>query len=226
MFYHNPMPQQKKRPTGPNTEAGKAAIRRNPIKHGITAQTPVIPLVEDEQDWLDLRDGVIHQLDARGALQTALAERIAGIIWRLQRTLRFEVESTTAGIEDIPRDWLFARKAARLPAPARITPEHIQEMDRMIAARLLPGADTLDKVHRHETTLHRFLRQSLYQYFWIKGLYKPGGKLKLPEFDPTSRENSRPVPKYLQPPAGPDRDGDDDGLPPGQVAPIDDADNS
>ena len=40
----------KKRRGGPKTAAGKARVRRNPIKHGVLAQTPVIPLVAREED--------------------------------------------------------------------------------------------------------------------------------------------------------------------------------
>ena len=38
--------QQNKRGGGPRTAAGRAVVRRNPIKHGVLAQTPVIELVE------------------------------------------------------------------------------------------------------------------------------------------------------------------------------------
>ena len=48
-----------KRGGGPKTPKGKAAVRTNPIKHGVLAQTPVIPLVEREEDWRRLRDGVL-----------------------------------------------------------------------------------------------------------------------------------------------------------------------
>ena len=43
---------------GPKRPEGKAVVRRNPIKHGVLAQTPVIPLVEREEDWRRLRQGV------------------------------------------------------------------------------------------------------------------------------------------------------------------------
>ena len=37
--------ERKKRGGGPKTPEGKEVVRRNPIKHGVLAQTPVIPLV-------------------------------------------------------------------------------------------------------------------------------------------------------------------------------------
>ena len=39
------MAHKKGRGGGPKTPEGKAVVRRNPIKHGVLAQTPVIPLV-------------------------------------------------------------------------------------------------------------------------------------------------------------------------------------
>ena len=71
----------RKRGGGPKTEAGKAIVRRNPIRHGVLAQTPVIPLVEKPEDWQLLRNGVFAYLKAEGALEEALADRIAGLLW-------------------------------------------------------------------------------------------------------------------------------------------------
>ncbi len=60
--------RKKKRGGGPKTPEGKAAVRRNPIKHGVLAQTPVIPLVEREEDWRRLRDGVFEYFRVEGAM--------------------------------------------------------------------------------------------------------------------------------------------------------------
>ena len=70
---------------GPKTAAGKAVVRRNPIKHGALAlrpprqsgrsgqaPTPVIPLVEREEDWQRLRQGVFDFFELEGA---------AGVAW-------------------------------------------------------------------------------------------------------------------------------------------------
>ncbi len=68
---------------GPKTEAGKAVVARNAIKHGVLAQTPVVTLVESVEDWERLRSGVFEYLQVEGTLEEALADRIAGLIWRL-----------------------------------------------------------------------------------------------------------------------------------------------
>jgi hypothetical protein len=52
--------------------------------------------------------------------------------------------------------------------------EDVEEMNRMMLSRLLPGDETMDKVMRYETRLHRFLLQKIYQILVLKGLVKTG----------------------------------------------------
>jgi hypothetical protein len=77
-------------------------------------------------------------------------------------------------------------------------------MDRMLMARLLPGDETLDKVMRYETKLHRFLLQTLHQFMVVKGLRKPGGRyygessLNPPGLtQPRGPSTPQRVPKYV-----------------------------
>ena len=142
---------------GPRTARGKAAVRLNPLKHGVLSQTPVLPLVESAADWERLRNGVFEYLEVSGALEEALADRIAGIVWRMYRVARFESASIDRYLRDVPRDFKLSRKLAKLPTPRKPTREMVEEMDRMLMERLLPGEETLEKVMRYETRLHRFL---------------------------------------------------------------------
>src|SRR3972149_4966285 len=111
-------PAQDERPPrrrggGPRTPEGKAVVRRNPIKHAVLAQTPVIPLGEREEDWRRLRDGVFEYFQVEGAMEEALADRIAGIIWRLYRVVRFESESINRYLRDVPKDWRLSERLSR-----------------------------------------------------------------------------------------------------------------
>lgn len=159
-----------KRGGGPKTEAGKAVVRLNSIRHGVLAQTPVIPLVESQDDWERLREGLFEYWKPDGMMQAALVERIAALVWRLYRVVRFESESIAAYLKDVPRDWQMSRRAAGMPVPELVTPEVVEEMDRMLTARLLPGDETIDKIMRYEVRLHRFLLQSTHQLLMLKGL--------------------------------------------------------
>lgn len=172
-----------KRGGGPKTAAGKAVVRLNPMRHGVLSQTPVIPLVEREEDWEKLRRGIFDQLGVKGTLEESLAERIASLIWRLHRVVRFESESIVGYLDDVPGDWREMRGWAG--EPTKVTEEAVREMDKMLMARLLPGDESLDKIMRYETRLHRFLLQTLHQLLILKGLRKHGSRYYgLPDLDP------------------------------------------
>src|SRR5215813_2438266 len=78
--------------TGAKTEEGKAMVRFNAVTHGLTAETAVIPFVENPEDWEAHREGILESLSPVGHLETILAERIAMLIWRLGRANRYERE--------------------------------------------------------------------------------------------------------------------------------------
>jgi hypothetical protein len=82
---------------------------------------------------------------------------MAALYWRLLRVQRFECEAISAHLDDVPRDWRSLREAVGLPVPDDVTPEAVAEMDAMLMSRLLPGDETIDKIMRYETKLHRFL---------------------------------------------------------------------
>jgi hypothetical protein len=77
---------------GPKTDAGRAAVRLNAVRHGVLARTPVIPEVESIEEWEAHRDGLIESLQPEGYLEEALAERVAETLWRQRRVVRFEQE--------------------------------------------------------------------------------------------------------------------------------------
>jgi hypothetical protein len=78
---------------GPNTREGKEVARWNATSHGIRSPAPVVPGVENQEDWEEHRDGVIESLSPIGQLEEVLAERVALLSWRLHRITRYETES-------------------------------------------------------------------------------------------------------------------------------------
>ncbi len=106
----------------------------------------MIPLVEKQEDWHLLRSGVFAYLNAEGAL----ADRIAGLLWRLHRVVRFESESISRSLEDVPGDWHAQQEMFKRPVPEEPTREGVAEMDEMLMARLLPEEETLDRVMRYD----------------------------------------------------------------------------
>jgi hypothetical protein len=75
--------------TGPTTEAGKQRSRRNAVRHGLTAET-VIGNLEDEDDYKAFELSVASGFDAPTAVERELVLRLASLLWRLRRATAIE----------------------------------------------------------------------------------------------------------------------------------------
>src|SRR5215813_2773023 len=75
--------------TGPKTEAGKQASRRNAVRHGLTAET-VISALEDAEDYEALEAAITADYDAQSTVERELVLRLASILWRLRRATTME----------------------------------------------------------------------------------------------------------------------------------------
>ena len=75
--------------TGPTTEAGKQRSRRNAVRHGLTAET-VIGNLEDEEDYKAFELSVTSGFDAPTAVERELVLRLASLLWRLRRATAIE----------------------------------------------------------------------------------------------------------------------------------------
>ena len=139
----NEVPRNPKEPAkqvpwggGPKTKAGKAAVSRNAVKHGITSASPVIPGMESDEEWQAYRSGIIESLEPEGRLETVLAVRIAELLWRFDRVIRYETSVTAKGVEfegvDAPDAEMW----------------------------MLPTSFHLDRVMRYENHIHRQLKQT------------------------------------------------------------------
>jgi len=75
--------------TGPVTEEGKKRSRQNALRHGLTAET-VIDALEDEEDYSAFEMTVIADYDAQSAVERELVLRLASLLWRLRRATTIE----------------------------------------------------------------------------------------------------------------------------------------
>ena len=57
--------------TGPKTEAGKQASRRNAVRHGLTAET-VLSALEDTEDYKAFEVAITADYDAQSAVEREL----------------------------------------------------------------------------------------------------------------------------------------------------------
>jgi hypothetical protein len=77
--------------TGPRTTVGKTIVAQNAIKHGLLARQHVV-LGEDPQQFELSRRQWLDEISPVGNAETTLAERIAGLSWRLKRAERLQNE--------------------------------------------------------------------------------------------------------------------------------------
>src|SRR3974377_583030 len=99
--------------TGPRTEAGKQASRRNAVRHGLTAET-VISGLEDAEDYKAFEAAITADYDAQSAVERELVLRLASVLWRLRRAMTMET-----GLFDIQAEHLRDYRQSRDSIPVR-----------------------------------------------------------------------------------------------------------
>ena len=184
------MPNQ----TGPRTPEGKARSSLNAIKHGLRSSLIVIPGLEDEQDWSDFYEGMVACYAPVGALECALVDRAAGLIWRLRRVPRAERHAAiNGGVSNREPDAYEALREAThelsrafehpgpdvdngevaigVTAPPR-DPEPAPSKPR-VPPRILPEPAPLLTYSRYESRLDNQLRHTLRELQAIQAARKP-----------------------------------------------------
>jgi hypothetical protein len=96
--------------TGLRTDAGKAHSSQNALTHGMTSSSALLP-GESPQQWQEHREGVLMALGAKGALETALADRIALTLWRLRRLVACDAATAS---DVLPAEGVSAEQADRI----------------------------------------------------------------------------------------------------------------
>ena len=84
--------------TGPKSQRGKTVSSRNAETHGILSNAPVLD-IEDPADWDAHLQGVLESLQPEGYLETAIAHRVATLLWRIARVVRYETEMISTGMD-------------------------------------------------------------------------------------------------------------------------------
>jgi hypothetical protein len=87
--------------TGPRTPAGKGRSSKNALCHGLRAEVPVLP-GESPKEWEAHRAGILQSLSPSGALEEALAGRVALCLWRLRRVAAYETAVTVVSLDEVP----------------------------------------------------------------------------------------------------------------------------
>ena len=83
--------------TGPRTEAGKQRSSRNALRHGLSAQTAVLPN-EDPETYQRHIQQFLDEYAPATPTETQLVHEIANTAWRLNRIPFLEAELLSAGL--------------------------------------------------------------------------------------------------------------------------------
>jgi len=75
--------------TGPRSENGKHASRRNALRHGFTAETILEPL-EDPEAYRAFEAAIVAEYLPQTPVERELAHRLASLLWRLRRATSIE----------------------------------------------------------------------------------------------------------------------------------------
>jgi len=134
--------------TGPTTPEGRAAVRHNALKHGLTAEI-LIPSMEDQPEFDRLCDAFETEYKPVGPTEESLLENLAAAKWRLSRAHKFETGFFLKRSLDLEHE---SQDYRELPANGRLA--LIVDLDSA-------GPDTLAKISRYEARLERSFYKAL-----------------------------------------------------------------
>ena len=86
--------------TGPRTAAGRAVVRQNALRHGLTAEELVL-FDERPEDLAGFHERLRAALDPADEVEEELVERIVLCAWRLRRAARVEAGLINIEAEDV-----------------------------------------------------------------------------------------------------------------------------
>jgi hypothetical protein len=75
---------------GPKTPEGRAAVRMNALKHGLTAAEIILPTVEEKIDFEQFRAAFEEECQPVGLLEQVLVEDLVSARWRMNRVRKME----------------------------------------------------------------------------------------------------------------------------------------
>jgi hypothetical protein len=99
--------------TGPRTETGKAASSQNSLKHGLTAQTVLLP-GEDEAAYRKMCEGMFDSFTAIHVCEKELVQLLSDTQWRLQRCARLETAILSENLPDFKALDIMSKHESRL----------------------------------------------------------------------------------------------------------------
>jgi hypothetical protein len=171
--------------TGPKTPEGKAAVRRNALKHGLTAENAVIT-AEEVQDFDQLRRKFEDHLQPDGPVEIALVQQIVMAQWRLVRLRYIETGLFNHGVAK-NRDYVEEHSEG---------PSHAQTMARAFSG----DTYTFSKFGYYETRTERAFYRALHELQRLQAARKTNS---VEQTQPASETQPNPLPQNGLTPTAP-----------------------
>jgi len=150
--------------TGPISAEGKAVSSRNAVRHGLYSEVVVVTADEAAADWLAFHDAATDALSPEGALEHALASRVAALAWRLRRVPAAEAEIIDRAAAHAADAYARSdRIAARLEDGAEATKTFYGGIAIVQPPRSLPDEARFAGLLRLEAHLNRQLLHTLHE---------------------------------------------------------------
>jgi hypothetical protein len=170
---------------GPITPEGRAAVRMNALKHGLTAAEIILPTTEDKLEFEQFRAGFEEECQPVGLLEQVLVEDLVVSRWRMNRVRKMEPGFFALRYERMKRE---IKDLSALDAQAHLA---------LIFRDDAQDANTIGKMSRYEARFERSFYKALKELQRLQSL----------RFAPSDSGNGTvsqdPVPRDPAPPPQP-----------------------
>jgi hypothetical protein len=135
---------------GPITPEGRAAVRHNALKHGLTAAEIILPTTEDKLEFEQFQAAFVEECQPVGPIEQVLVEDIVANRWRMNRVRKMEPGFFALRLQVLER-WIMKDHSA-LDAQAHLA---------LVFREDAQDADTLGKMSRYEARFERSFHKAL-----------------------------------------------------------------
>ena len=135
---------------GPTTPEGRAAVRMNALKHGLTAAEIILPTVEEKIDFEQFRAAFEEECQPVGLLEQVLVDDLVAARWRMNRVRKMESGFFALRHQVMKRQ--IKEDFAALDAQAHLA---------LIFRDDAQDADTIGKMSRYEARFERSFYKAL-----------------------------------------------------------------
>jgi hypothetical protein len=135
---------------GPTTPEGRAAVRLNALKHGLTAAEIILPTTEDKLEFDQFQAAFEEECQPVGPIEQVLVEDIVANRWRMNRVRKMEPGFFALRMQVLERR--IKEDYSALDAQAHLA---------LIFRDDAQDADTLGKMSRYEARFERSFHKAL-----------------------------------------------------------------